>query len=135
MHKDEKAIRAVVATLIRGLETNDLSLIETVYSHDPELLVFLEGPKMKLVGWEAMRKGMSNFLRDHKKIQSQLNDDCRYVISNEVGFFYGTFRFRAVNKKTGKALRFVARNTFIFRKIRGQWRVIHEHDSFPSPTP
>lgn len=130
-----KAIRAAIYTLIAGLQNNDIRLVEQVYAHTPNLLVFLEGPNMKLVGWKAMRRAVSEFLRGHTAIQSRLNKDCRFVVSGGLGAFYGTYRFKAVNRKTGKRIRWTARNTFLFKKIGNDWKVIHEHDSFPVSLP
>lgn len=135
MNAEEKALRSVIETLIQGLQSNDMRLVEQAYSHDRNLLVFLEGPKMKLVGWKAMKEAVSSFLRSHTQIQSRLNKDSRFIADGQLGIFYGTYRFKAINKNTGKPVRWTARNTFVFRKIGGRWRVIHEHDSFPAPMP
>jgi len=128
-----KEIRAVIGRLIEGLEKGDMRPIEQVYRHSPSLLIFLEGPKMKLVGWNTMKNAVSEFLRTHTKIRSRLNPDCRFVAEGRLGVFYGTYRFRAVNRKTGKPVKWTARNTFVFQKTRKGWRIIHEHDSFPVP--
>lgn len=135
MNAGERAIRAAIYTLIQGLQNNDMRRVERVYAHNRNLLVFMEGPKMKVVGWRPMRKAVADFLRTHKDIQSRLNRDCRFVASGRLGVFYGTYRFKAVNRKTGKRIRWTARNTFIFKKMGKRWKVIHEHDSFPVPTP
>lgn len=135
MKAGERALRAVIQTLIRGLQENNMQLIGKVYAHSRNLLVFLEGPQMKLVGWKAMRKAISDFLNTHTQIQSRLNKDCRFIADRQLGVFYGTYRFKAVNRKSGKPIRWTARNTFLFRKTGKQWKVIHEHDSFPAPIP
>lgn len=135
MNRGEKEIQAVIRTLIQGLENSDMRMVERVYNHSPSLLIFLEGPKMKVVGWKPMRRAVSGFLRSHTKIRSQLNKDSRFVADGHLGVFYGTFRFRAVNRKTGKLIEWTARNTFVFQKTGNRWRIIHEHDSFPVPLP
>lgn len=135
MNAGEKGIRAAIYTLIQGLQNNDMRLVEQVYAHTPNLLVFLEGPNMKLVGWKAMRKAVAGFLRAHTGIRSHLNKDCRFVVSGQLGAFYGTYRFEAVNRKSGKRIRWTARNTFLFKRLAKRWKVIHEHDSFPVRLP
>lgn len=135
MNTGTKEIRAVIRRLIQGLEKRDMRPIEQVYQHSPSLLIFLEGPKMKIVGWNAMKSAISEFLRTHTEIRSRLNRDCRFVADGRLGVFYGTYRFRAVNRKTGKPVKWTARNTFVFQKTRKGWRIIHEHDSFPTPLP
>ncbi len=135
MNPGEKAIRSIIETLFEGLQNNDIKLLERGYGHTRNLLVFPEGPKMKVVGWKTMRKAIADFLRTHTNIQSRLNKDCRFIADGRLGVYYGTYRFGAVNRKTGKRIRFTARNTFIFRKIGRHWKVVHEHDSFPVPMP
>ena len=135
MNAGEETIRTAIYTLIEGLQNNDMRLVEQVYAHTRDLLVFLEGPNLKLVGWKAMRKAVSEFLRTHTGIQSRLNKDSRFVVSGRLGAFYGTYRFRAINRKTGKRVQWTARNTFLFKKVGNRWKVIHEHDSFPLHLP
>jgi len=135
MNAAEKELRGLVGTLINGLQTENMQIVEQVYDHSARLLVFLEGPQMKVKGWSELRKAISEFLRTHTKIQSRLNNDSRVIVTGNLGVFYGTFRLRAINRKTREPIDWTARNTFIFRKIHGKWKVVHEHDSFPAAPP
>ncbi len=135
MNTREREIRSLIRTLVEGLVNGDMRIVEQAYQHSPSLLIFLEGPRMKLIGWKAMRKAVSGFLRTHTKIRSHLNRDSRFIADGRLGVFYGTYRFQAVNRLTGKPVGWMARNTFVFRKIGNRWKIIHEHDSFPAPLP
>ncbi|MFZ0736982.1 MAG: nuclear transport factor 2 family protein [Candidatus Acidiferrales bacterium] len=135
MNAAEKELRGLVGTLIKGLQTENMQIVEQVYDHSPSLLVFLEGPQMKVKGWSELKKAISEFLRTHTRIESRLNNDSRFIVTENLGVFYGTFRLRAVDRETREPIKWTARNTFVFRKIHGKWKVVHEHDSFPAAPP
>ena len=53
---------ARMESLFAAIAAKDMVGIEACYLNDPSLLVFVEGPRMRNVGWESIRVGWRHFL-------------------------------------------------------------------------
>lgn len=87
--------------LFSAITAKDLSRIEACYLNAPDLLVFLEGPRSRTVGWESIKVGWRHFLEATMDLQGfEWGDDLLIRVFGESGFVAATNRY-AANRATG----------------------------------
>ena len=108
----------------------DVPALREIYLTAPDLVIFLEGPAMKLVGWNTFETFFTDFTRAYDS-DSQPADDFQFVHAGEAAFAFGTVINVLTEHATGNKIRWMARTTICLRKLHGQWKLIHHHDSVP----
>ena len=128
--EDEKEIRALVQRLVTAAEAKDVSAIMAVYIADESLSVFDITPPLQYVGAKAYTKAWEDFfvalpgpleITIHK---FNVTTDGSFGFSHQIDTWSGT-------DPEGKKVIFTMRITFVYRKVNGKWRIIHEHGSVP----
>ena len=130
----ERELRDLMEELFSAIMAKDLSRIEGCYLNAPELLVFLEGPRSRTVGWENIKAGWRHFLAAAMELETyQWGEDLLIRVYGESGFVAATNSYNWRIK--GRELRTEMRGTWALERIGGNWRIVHEHGSFPHPDP
>ena len=123
-------IRALVQRLVTAAKAKDISAIMAVYVADESLSVFDITPPLQYVGAKAYTKAWEDFfaaLPGPLEItihEFNVMTDGPFGFSHEIDTWSGT-------DPEGKKVTFTMRITYVYRKVNGKWRIIHEHGSVP----
>jgi len=123
-------IRALENQFIAAFKAKDVDAIMKVYVPDQSLFVFDVVPPRQYVGAAAYRKDWQDFLGSlDGPITVELSD---FAVVSDHNLAYGhSIQRVAGTDKQGKKLDLTVRVTDVYKKIKGQWLVIHEHVSVP----
>jgi ketosteroid isomerase-like protein len=131
--KDEQAIRAKFAQTSQGNAELDVAKATAMYKAAGEdLLVFDLVPPLEDKGFQkaAIEKTTRFFkgvkgtaLVEYKDLQVHVDHDMAYAT------YHLHFAFMT---KDGKKADVTGRGTDVFRRVHGDWGVIHEHTSLPT---
>lgn len=128
--KDESDIRASLDKEIAAMNAKDLNAIMTYYSPDESLLVFDAVPPRQYAGPAAFRKDFETFLATFPTaIHNEVSD---WKVESDGNLAYAHYIVRTTGPdKDGHPLDLTARITDVYKKVNGNWVVVHEHVSFP----
>jgi ketosteroid isomerase-like protein len=121
-------------SLFAAVAAKDLAGIQECYLNAPSLLVFLEGPRTRNVGWASIKIGWQQFLDASMELQGfEWGEDLLIRARGEAGFVAATNRYHW--RIVGREVTAEMRGTWVMERIEGSWRIVHEHGSFPHPDP
>jgi len=118
-----------------AVRTKDLAGILSLYERSDDLLVFVEGPRWRTLGYKMVEKGWTDFMDSSISVtKAEWIDALRFRVAGDMGFVGG------INELTvnigGKEQTIKFRGTFIFQKdSEGEWKVVLEHFSQPAADP
>ena len=127
--RDEQEIRTLIARYRTAANARDLSGVMQCYAATEEVLVYdvsdapFRGVDAVKRDWEQFINAMSEITLDFREIE--------VVVGKELDVAYAHFIERASMVPSGGA-RVVndnLRTTHIYRKVNGQWLIVHEHKS------
>ena len=123
-------IKALEDRFIAAFKAKDLDAIMKVYVPDQTLFVFDVVPPKQYVGAAAYRQDWKeSFDSFNGPITVELTD---LDITTDDSLAYGhSIQRVAGTDKQGKKLDLTVRVTDVYKKINGNWLVIHEHVSVP----
>ncbi len=127
---DETAIRARIDALMAAIHAKDANKIMSFYAPGDELLAFDVIPPRQYVGWTAYEKDWQGFLDmfdgpvDFDRTELKITASGNLAYSHSIDHVSGKL-------KDGSPIEVVLRVTDVFRRIKGQWLVVHEHVSVP----
>jgi uncharacterized protein (TIGR02246 family) len=123
-------IKALEDRFIAAVKAKDLDAIMKVYVPDETLLVFDVVPPRQYVGAAAYRTDWQEFLESFNgPIAYDLSD---LDITADANLAYGhSIQHVVGTDKQGNKLDLTVRVTDVYKKINGDWLVIHEHLSVP----
>ena len=125
---DEAEIKRVIEGYVEAFRARDLDRVMSIYA--PEIVTFDVVPPLQFVGADAMRKRW-------EEVFSSLPDPIGYEIADlsiTVGkdmAFTHSFNRISATLPTGQQIGTWVRWTACWRKIRGQWLLVHDHVSVP----
>ena len=129
MTKDESQIRELLENWVQAVRSRDLQGI--LKQHAPEILLFDVPPPVQSKGIDAYRQSWEPFYRWFGDAGVFELSEVNVTAGVEVAFC--TALMRCVGTDTSGAREELAlRLTVCYRKIDGQWIVMHEHHSEPS---
>jgi len=126
---DEAAIGALIDHLARAIRARDLDAVLTVFA--PELVSFDLGPPLRHGGGEP-------FARRWRELFDAYAGPIDYEIRDPVVNVGGDVAFsRSLNRiggatRDGREVERWLRWTAGWRKLAGEWRIVHEHVSVPA---
>ena len=123
-------IKALEDRFIAAFKAKDIDAIMRVYVPDQTLFVFDVVPPRQYVGAAAYRKDWQEFLDNFDgPITVELSE---LAIATDRSLAYGHSIQRVVGTdKQGKKIDLTVRVTDVYKKIKGNWLVVHEHVSVP----
>jgi ketosteroid isomerase-like protein len=101
-----------------------------VYVPDQTLFVYDVIPPRQYVGAAAYRKDWQGFLNDFDGPITIEMTDLDVAADHNLGYGHSIQRVAGTDKK-GKKIDLTVRVTDVYKKIRGQWLIVHEHVSVP----
>ena len=120
--------------LFAAIAAKDMVAIEACYLNEASLLVFVEGPRTRNVGWESIKAGWRHFLDASMDLTGYAwGGDLLVRVRGDAGFVAATNRYHWRVK--GRDLTVDMRGTWVMERLNGEWRIVHEHGSFPHPNP
>ena len=129
--RDEAAIRALIDRWTKAAHEKNVDGVMSIYQRGPSLVAYDLVPPLQYKGWDAYRDDYKAFFDQYDgPIEFEFRDlviaaDATFGYSHELQRVSGTL-------KGGQKAAFWLRVTDIYRKIGGQWRVVHEHVSVPT---
>jgi uncharacterized protein (TIGR02246 family) len=127
---DLAQVQALQQSWLTALNARDINGMMAVYVPDNSLLVFDAIPPRQYVGAAAFRQDNVNFLAAFPgPVKAQFID---FTFETEDNLAYGHGILDAfLTTSAGKQVELTPRQTDVYRKINGQWLIIHEHLSWP----
>ena len=125
---DEGAIRALVDTFVKAIRAKDVDRVMSAFA--PQVVSFDLGPPLRHGGGAAFsRRWQALFQSIPGAIDYEVHD-LQVAVGNGVAFSHSLNRM-AGTTATGGAMDRWLRWTACYRKVGGQWRIVHEHVSVP----
>ncbi len=123
-------IQALEDRFIAAVKAKDVDAIMKVYVPDQTLFVFDVVPPRQYVGAAAYRKDWQEFLGIFPGPITFEVSDLDIIAGDDLAYSHSIQRVAGTDKK-GKKLDVTVRVTDVYKKIAGNWLVIHEHVSVP----
>ena len=123
-------IKALEDRFIAAVKAKDLDAIMKVYIPDQTLFVFDVEPPRQYVGAAAYRKDWQAFLDSFNGAITFELTDLDIATDDNLAYSHSIQRVAGTDKQ-GKKLDLTVRVTDVYKKINGNWLVIHEHVSVP----
>jgi uncharacterized protein (TIGR02246 family) len=125
---DEAAIRSVIATYARAVDAADPNLASTIWAHLPEVSFIYPGGHEH--GLEAIKSAI------YEQAMGQTFAERRLTVKNVAIHCHGDscwsefyWDFAAKLRKDGSPIATHGRETQIYRRVDGEWRLVHVHYS------
>lgn len=126
---DEQEIRSLIARYNAAANARDLPAVMTCYAAIDSLLVY-DVSHAPYKGVAAVTKDWGDFMAAMREIKLEFREIEVEVGTGEYAFAHFIERASMVTKEENQA--FVnddLRATHVFKKINGQWLIVHEHKS------
>src|SRR5208282_846911 len=127
---DEAKIKALENQFAAAVNAKDLDAIMKVYVPDETLLVFDVVPPRQYVGAKAYRKDWEDFLALFKGPLKFEITDLQITAADPLGYSHSIQHVSGADTK-GEPIDLTVRLTDVYRKINGNWLIVHEHVSVP----
>lgn len=126
---DEAAIRQQLDTLAQAIRAGDLEGVKPQYA--PDVVSFDVGPRLQDVGAQAK---WNNWIAAFALFQRPLGFEVRdltITVGGDVAFARSFNRLSGTLQNGTRTNGFWVRATYCFRKIDGNWLIVHDHASAP----
>jgi uncharacterized protein (TIGR02246 family) len=123
-------IKALVDRYVAAVKAKDVDSIMKVYVPDKTLLVFDVFLPRQYVGAAAYRKDWQDFIDSFNGPIGIEVTDLEIAADKMLAFSHDIERWTGTHKQ-GKKVDITVRVTDVYKKIKGHWLIVHEHNSFP----
>jgi ketosteroid isomerase-like protein len=127
---DEAAIRALQDKFAAAVNAGDVDAIMKSYVPDKSLVVFDVVPRKEHLGADAYRNGWMDFFSRFKGMPKLTINDLGITVDRNVGFGHSFMNVMGTDLQ-GRSVDRIVRVTAGYRKIGGNWLIVHEHISVP----
>jgi PhnB protein len=125
---NEAQIRAVIDAWTHALRAKDVGGVLAHYS--PDVVQFDMAPPLEYAGTDALKTGLTEWFSTwHGSIGYEIRD-LSITAGDEVAFSLSLNRLSG-KKTSGEKSEVWFRHTLCFRKIGGEWKIAHAHESVP----
>jgi len=125
---DEADIRQRIDKLAEAIRAMDLEGAMSIYA--PDIVSFDIVPPLQHVGAEAKRKNWVDAFAIYQRPLGYEIHDLTITLGDDVAFTHSLNRISGTLKNGNKA-DFWLRSTACFRKIDGNWLIVHDQVSVP----
>jgi ketosteroid isomerase-like protein len=125
---DEAAIKRVIEGFAEALRAKDLDGVMSMYA--PEVVTFDVVPPLQYVGADALRKRWEEVFSSLPGSIGYEIADLSITVGEDMAFTH-YFPRTSATLPTGQKIGNWLRCTACFRKIGGQWLLVHDHISAP----
>jgi ketosteroid isomerase-like protein len=126
--EDEARIRRQVDKIIEGIEAKDLEALKRIYATD--VVSFDVEPPLQHVGIEAKLKNWAKVFTFFQDVAYELRD-LTLTVGDDVAFGHGFGRLSGTLQNGTTTSGMWVRGTFCFRKLDGNWLIVHDQASVP----
>jgi ketosteroid isomerase-like protein/predicted enzyme related to lactoylglutathione lyase len=127
---DEAAIRALEDRFAAAVNAGDVDAIMKNYIPDKSFVLFDVVPRKEYLGADAYRKAWVEMFSRFKGTPKIAITDLGITVDGKVGFGHSFMNTRG-NDMQGHPVDRSVRVTAGYRKIGGNWLIVHEHISVP----
>ena len=124
---DKAAIRAIIEAMHKAHHDKDAAAIVAPYTKDAA--IFSLAPPLSHHGMDLAEK--QAWLDTWQGPIEHASRDLDISVSGDLAFCHGYFRLAGTPKSVGHEIGFWMRATVCLRKIDGEWKIVHEHESVP----
>ena len=125
---EEQAIRQVIATYAHSIDTADTAVAEQIWSNAPEVSFIHplgEEHGLKEIEADVYRNLMGTTFSERKLTPK----DIKVQVYGDTAWSEFQWDFVATVRKDGSAFQSQGRETQVYHKENGQWRIVHIHYS------
>ncbi|MET0545078.1 MAG: nuclear transport factor 2 family protein [Caulobacterales bacterium] len=129
---DAQMISDALRNGCKAVEARDVEgMIAPFLKEDPDKLEMFDFATPRSRGYAKLKQANADFVAN---ITGQ--PVCQYlsikpvILSPDAAYSVAIMR-AAGTLKSGQSLDFTIRSTDVWRKVDGQWKIVHEHNSFP----
>jgi uncharacterized protein (TIGR02246 family) len=123
-------IKALVDRYVAAVKAKDVDAIMKVYVPDKTLLVFDVFLPRQYAGAAVYRKDWQDFVDSFNGPIGIEVTDLEIGADQTLAFSHDIERWTGTDKQ-GKKVDITVRVTDVYKKIKGRWLIVHEHNSFP----
>ncbi len=124
---DDKAIKAIISAILKGWEDGDGT---PFWDH------FLDFEGARYFESGGQNSGLSDLVENHVEPEKDAIPDLTLGLSDLAIYYEGDFAWAVASTtvqgtlvKSGTVLDRTGKQTWLFRKIDGEWKVVHTHSS------
>jgi ketosteroid isomerase-like protein len=125
---DEADIRQRIDKLVEAIRAMDLRSVKPIYASD--IVSFDIVPPLQHIGAEAKWKNWTDVFTTYQRPLGYEIRDLTISVGDDVAFGHSLNRLSGT-LKNGNSSDFWVRWTACFRKIEGNWLIVHDHVSVP----
>lgn len=126
---EQAKIEALIDTWSTALRAKDAGGV--IACHGPDFVQFSLAPPLQYAGATALdKKGLEEWFSSFQGPLGYEIRDLKITVDNTVGYSHSLNRLSG-DKKTGEKAEMWFRETMCFLKIKGEWKISHEHESVP----
>lgn len=127
---EEAAIRALAGRFVAAFNAGDIDAIMQNYVPDESLVLFDVVPREEYLGADAYRKAWKEMFSRFKGTPKITITDLNIAVDGSVGYGHCFMRVTGTDMQ-GNPVDRIVRVTDGYRKIDGNWLIVHEHISVP----
>lgn len=127
---DRAAIEALQKSYNEGFNAKDVDKIMSCYAPGKRLFVFDVAPPRAYAGWESYKKDWQEVFAAFPGPVTNVVSDLTINVVGTVAWGH-SIQSGEFTGKDGKKAKLVVRTTDIYRKIKGKWLIVEEHNSIP----
>jgi ketosteroid isomerase-like protein len=128
--QDRQQIAAVIEQYRQGFATMDVEGLKTIWDQDYDNIIYVAQEMAQPVrGWAEVEQYYRRVAELLERVRTMTVSDLLVDVFGDVAYAYCTFHFEG--ELNGQSHIADGRDTFIFRRKSGTWKVIHYHESRP----
>jgi ketosteroid isomerase-like protein len=118
-----------IETLVAAIRATDLEAVKPIYA--PDIVSFDVGAPLQHVGAEAKWKNWADAFAVFQPPLGVEMRDLTITLGGDVAFARSFNRLSGTLKNGSTSPGFWVRATYCFRRIDGNWLIVHDHASVP----
>jgi ketosteroid isomerase-like protein len=131
-HDDQKSAQQIRERLnekARAYAARDLDAVMDIYHQSPTVTVYDPGPPEEYYGFDAVKALVDNFISGAESMDLDYQGNSA-VASGDFGASWNLVRIKT-ELKNGAVIDVLLRQSDVWQRVDGKWKVIHEHNSMP----
>jgi len=124
----ESEIRARIAGIVDGIQAKDLDALRRIYA--PDVISFDVEPPLQHVGVDAKLRNWARVFTVFQDVSYELRD-LTVEVGGDIAFAHAFGRLSGTLATGDRTDGMWARGTFCFRRIDGDWLIVHDQASVP----
>ncbi|MCZ4586325.1 MULTISPECIES: YybH family protein [Rhodococcus] len=125
--KSAREIRERLNEKARAYAARDVDRVMDMYENTSTVSVFDPGPPDEYTGYQAVTETIGNFINGAETMELTYQGDSA-LASGDLGTAWSLVRIKT-RLKNGVDVDVICRQTNIWRRVDGVWKVVHEHNS------